>query len=111
MKEPNDSFRMVPPSPKLEDCIIKMKKRLLTEAGFPNFDDIDLIDLRSYNLIMERARATRDHDFAHSHAAEQAPVVGSRKAIALLVDFSDMAATPGALTTSQTLTPPLQTPN
>ncbi|HZH38056.1 MAG TPA: M6 family metalloprotease domain-containing protein, partial [Flavisolibacter sp.] len=82
---------VMPPSPDLEEKIIQTKEAILREMDLSNIDDIDILDLRSFTLIASRPRQTRAHDFV-GEAREEAPVVGNRKAIVLLVDFSDKAA-------------------
>ena len=79
----------MPPSPELQEKIVKTKQAILQEADLASFDDLDLLDLRTFGLIANRPRQTRAHDFA---GPERAPIVGSKKAIVLLVDFSDKAA-------------------
>ncbi|MCW3465672.1 M6 family metalloprotease domain-containing protein [Chitinophaga nivalis] len=66
----------------------------MREANLTGIDDIDIMDLRTFTLISSRPRKTRAHEFV-GDAAEAAPIVGNRKAIVLLVDFSDKAAATG----------------
>lgn len=80
-----------PPSPQLEEKIKRTKQKLLQEAGYKNIDDIDILDMRTYTMITSRPQKTRAHD--HSAAVDKAPVIGNKKAIVLLVDFSDKSAT------------------
>jgi immune inhibitor A len=83
---------IMPPSPELEEKIRQTKAALLREADLSEFDDVDLLDLRTFNLIASRPHKTRDHDFI-GEARDTAPITGTKKAIVLLVDFSDNAAT------------------
>src|SRR5881392_2281470 len=83
---------IMPPAPELEEKIVQMKQAILRDADLSNIDDIDILDLRTYTLIASRPRQTRAHEFI-SGVADAAPAVtGTRKAIVLLVDFSDKAA-------------------
>ena len=66
---------------------------MLKEAGFHGVDDVDVLDLRTFTKITNRPRKTRAHD--HSLAAQRGPIIGSRKALVLLVDFSDEVAGTG----------------
>lgn len=79
-----------PPSPELEEKIKNTKQKILKETGYKNIDDVDILDMRTFTMITTRPQRTRAHD--HSMAIDKAPVVGNRKALVLLVDFSDKAA-------------------
>ena len=80
---------VVPPSPQLEARIRNTKKALLSESGLQGFNEVDVLDLRTFTLITTRPYKTREHAF-HATAA-RAPVTGTKRAIVLLVDFSDAA--------------------
>jgi immune inhibitor A len=90
MSKKHECLCVCPPSPGLEQKIHNTKQKILSEAGFEDIDEIDILDIRSYTLITDRPRKTRSHD--HSIGAEKAAVVGTKKAIVLLVDFSDKTA-------------------
>jgi immune inhibitor A len=81
---------IMPPDPQLEEKILQTKAAILREANLSEIDDIDILDMRTFTLISSRPRQTRAHDFMGK--AQQAPAVGNRKALVLLVDFSDKTA-------------------
>ena len=81
-----------PPSPELEERIIRSKQRILGGNNLPAMGTTDLLDFRSYTLIASRPKRTRPDTFV-APAREAASVTGNRSAIVLLVDFSDCAAT------------------
>lgn len=83
---------VIPPSPELEKKIIKSKQRFLAGKTLPKEPTDDLLDLRSFALISSRPKKTRAHTLV-SPLREFAPVTGTRKALVLLVDFSDLSAT------------------
>ena len=82
----------MPPAPDLEERILKTKASLLAAADLSGFSDVDVLDLRAYSQIVGRPHKSRDHDFVGENR-DAAPVTGTRKAIVLLVDFSDKVAT------------------
>lgn len=84
-----DGLCIMPPSPELQEKIMQTKAAILREANLSNIDDLDILDLRTFTLIASRPRQTRAHEFT----GEKASVTGTRKAIVLLVDFSDKVAT------------------
>jgi len=84
--------RIVPPSPELEKKIIKTKKMFSAKEALPSTTTVDVLDLRSFQLITSRPMRTRSHTLI-SREAKLAPVVGTRKALVLLVDFSNNTAT------------------
>ena len=88
----DDHLCIVPPSPKLEDKIVRTKKRFLAGEALPAAETVDLLDLRTFTLITTRPKKTRAHTLV-SPTRDFAPVVGVRKTLVLLVDFSDEAAT------------------
>ncbi len=83
---------VVPPSPALEERIIRSKKRLAAGAGLPDTPNDEVLDLDRAVKILTRPKRTRAHTLIH-RAASQAPVLGTKKALVLLVDFSDGTAT------------------
>lgn len=82
---------IVPPSPELEEKIIRSKKMLLAGQTLPDEPTVDVLDLRSATRILTRAPRTRAHTLV-SPTIEFAPILGTRRALVLLVDFSDKAA-------------------
>jgi len=82
-----DNYRIVPPSPELLAKILRTREFLLAEKSLPQETTIDFLDLQSFSLITSRPKRS------HGIAGELAPVVGTRKALVLLVDFSDNVAT------------------
>ncbi|KAA2240900.1 M6 family metalloprotease domain-containing protein [Chitinophaga agrisoli] len=84
----------MPPSPELEEKIVRTKEAIIKEANLTGIEDIDIMDLRTYTLIASRPRQTRAHEFV-GESRDAAPITGTRKAIVLLVDFSDRAAATG----------------
>ena len=83
---------IAPPAPELEERIIRSKQRLLAGQSLPDVATADVLDLRSAARILTRPPKTRAHTLI-SMTAGQAPVRGERRALVLLVDFSDQAAT------------------
>jgi immune inhibitor A len=83
----------MPPAPDLQEKIVQMKAALISEAGLKDIDDLDIMDLRTFSLIANRPRQTRSNDFNEAVADKAPAVTGVRKAIVLLVDFSDKTAT------------------
>ncbi|NYT02667.1 MAG: M6 family metalloprotease domain-containing protein [Methanosarcinales archaeon] len=84
-------LKSVPPSPELEKKIRNTKKLVNAGESPPKQTTADVLDFRSYALIIGRPARSRAHTLI-SKGRERAPVVGSRKALVLLVDFSDNAA-------------------
>jgi len=83
---------IAPPSPELEERIIRSKQRLLAGGELPEKEDADVLDRKSAALILTRPPKTRAHTLV-SPTREFIPTTGVRKALVLLVDFSDKAAT------------------
>lgn len=83
---------VMPPSPELERKIIAAKSLMNAGGAFPAKPTRDQLDLRSLSLILSRPARTRPDTFVDARA-EPAPVTGTRRALVLLVDFSDKAAT------------------
>lgn len=87
-----DRLCVCPPSPKLEEQIIKAKQALVDGATPSQATRGTLLSARSLSLVLGRAKQTRAHTLV-SPTRDFAPVKGSRKVIVLLVDFSDEVAT------------------
>ncbi len=81
-----------PPSPELEERIIRSKQRVLARESLPTEGTADLLDVRSFTLIASRPKRTRPDTFV-SPTRYAVPVVGTKRALVLLVDFSDCTAT------------------
>lgn len=86
-----DVHCVAPASPELEDKIHRTKRAVMGAQTLPTVGTADLLDMRSYALIQGRPAKTRPNTF--TLVRDVAPVLGVRKAIVLLVDFSDVAAT------------------
>ncbi|UYG09115.1 M6 family metalloprotease domain-containing protein [Halomonas sp. M4R1S46] len=87
-----DQRCIVPPSPELEERIIRSRQELLAGHTLPDKPTVDVLDLRSVTRILTRPPRTRAHTLI-SHVVDFAPITGVRRALVLLVDFSDEAAT------------------
>lgn len=88
----HDVHCVMPPEPTFADEIARAKERLFEGAApFEAVEDTRL-DARSLALILSRPAKTRAHTLV-SPTQEFASVVGDRRALVLLVDFSDKAAT------------------
>lgn len=85
-------YCIVSASPELEVKIIRSKQRVLAGQSLPDVATVDLLDLRSFALIVGRPKRTMSYNLA-SPSRELAAVVGTRRALVLLVDFSDKVAT------------------
>jgi immune inhibitor A len=80
----------MPPAPDLEERIVRSKRKVFVEgSSLPAKATDKLLDARSFSLIIGRPPKTRAHTFGEAPAA--GPVTGTRKALVLLVDFSDKA--------------------
>jgi immune inhibitor A len=93
--QPNDIRGIgcvMPPSPELEQRILRAKSLLQSGGALPAKASRDSLDLRSLSLILGRPPRTRPNTFIDVRP-EVAPVTGTRRALVLLVDFSDKAAT------------------
>src|SRR4029450_6274663 len=93
--QPNDIRGIgcvMPPSPELEQRILRAKSLLQSGDALPAKASRDSLDLRSLSLILSRPPRTRPNTFIDVRP-EVAPVTGTRRALVLLVDFSDKAAT------------------
>ncbi len=82
---------IAPPSPEVREKILRTKAAVQAGEMLPDEVTVDLLDLRSLTAIVGRPAKTRAHTFV-SPVREQAPVVGTRRALVLLVDFSDKVA-------------------
>lgn len=83
---------VMPPDPKLYEKIVRAKALLAAGEQLPSKATRDLLDWRALSLILSRPPQTRSDTFVNAKA-EPAPVTGTRRALVLLVDFSDRAAT------------------
>ncbi|MUG93603.1 M6 family metalloprotease domain-containing protein [Scytonema sp. UIC 10036] len=81
-----DSPRLIPPSPVLKEKILKTKQHLSEGRELPQKETIDILDLQTLTFITSRRRRT------HNARSIIAPVTGTRRALVLLVDFSDNQA-------------------
>jgi immune inhibitor A len=89
MNEP-ELHCIMPPAPDLEERIRRTKQRVLAGEALPTIGTADVLDLRTYTLIASRPKKTRPDTFV-TLTRDFAPVIGVRKALVLLVDFSDSA--------------------
>jgi immune inhibitor A len=80
-----------PPSPELVNKILNTKAALVAGESIPKEATVDFLDLETFTLISTRPASTRAHTLTES-PSELAPVVGNRRALVLLVDFSDKVA-------------------
>ena len=86
-----DVHCVMPPAPDLEKRILAAKS--LFQAGHDLSDaGEDALGPREFTLITSRPARTRPNTFVDAKP-DAAPVVGTRRAIVLLVDFSDAPAT------------------
>lgn len=92
MRSHDNCLCINPPSPELEEKIINSKKRFLAGEDLPEVDSVDVLDLRTFALITGRPKKTRAHTLVAPTKAFS-PVLGTRKALVLIVDFSDKPAT------------------
>lgn len=90
MNKTKECLCICPPSPEIEEKILSTKQKILQETGFKDIDDIDILDLSTFTLIMNRPDKTRAHN--HIVSASRAPITGTKRALVLLVDFSDKTA-------------------
>jgi len=82
----------VPASPDLYNKIVRSKQALKAGKSLPAETTFDFLDLQSLSLILSRPARTRSHTLIKS-AKKLAPVIGTRRALVLLVDFSNKVAT------------------
>lgn len=90
MNKHDECLCICPPSPELEEKILSTKQKILKETGYEDINEVDILDMRTFHLITNRKKDTRDHD--HVMSTSKAPVVGTKRALVLLVDFSDKSA-------------------
>lgn len=83
---------IMPPTPELEAEIVRAKQRLMAGMDLSESVQDTRLDARSLALILSRPPKTRAHTLV-SPTKEFASVVGTRRTLVLLVDFSDKAAT------------------
>ena len=83
---------VMPPAPELLDKIVRTKHQVLVGNAMPTQATTDLLDQRTFNLIVMRPAKTRSHTLV-APTRTAAPVVGTRRALVLLVDFADKPAT------------------
>jgi immune inhibitor A len=88
----HDVHCVMPPAPDLEEEIVAAKQRLLAGADPSEAVQDTRLDARSLTLILSRPAKTRAHTLV-APTQEFASVLGDRRALVLLVDFSDKAAT------------------
>ncbi|NPV63238.1 MAG: M6 family metalloprotease domain-containing protein [Methanotrichaceae archaeon] len=88
---PPRQFSCVPPSPELEKRILKSKRSLIKGEALPEKSGPDFLDLNSLMLIANRPAFTRAHSLGAS-VASSGGAVGKRRALVILVDFSDHPA-------------------
>lgn len=79
----------VPPSPQLEQKILRTKRQFLTGESLPTKTTQDVLNLQSLVLITQRPARTRQHTLGPSPTSMPSPVIGERRALVLLVDFQD----------------------
>ncbi|MBD2682911.1 MULTISPECIES: M6 family metalloprotease domain-containing protein [Nostoc] len=82
-----DNCYLVAASPELRARFLRTKELLQAGDGLPEAATIDVLDLRTFSLISSRRKRI------HTTTGQLAPVVGTRRALVLLVDFSDNKAT------------------
>lgn len=85
------SLRPMPPAPELLEKIQLSKKLKSEKRALPAVASDLLLDLDSLSLILKKS-PEREEDLMRA-SRELAPLIGNRKTLVLLVDFSDKAAT------------------
>lgn len=88
----DDCRCIVPPHPKLEAQIARTLQGVRQGHAAPAEKTDEYLDQLTFELITNRPAKTRAHTLS-SPTKDFAPVVGTKKAIVLLVDFSDAPAT------------------
>lgn len=81
----------MPPSPELEEKLIRTKQRILAGESLPLLPTEDVLDLHTFVMITSRP-STRDN-MHYVEDIARAAILGTKRALVLLVDFSDKAAT------------------
>lgn len=87
-------FRPVPPSPGLLKKIRNAKRLTRMGADIREFDAVDVLDLRSFSILQQRTPKSRAHTLIREKR-QVSPMIGTRKALVLLVDFQDKTAATG----------------
>jgi len=87
-----DVHCIMPPAPELEERILRTKRLVVAGESLPAKPTEDLLDWRTFSLIASRPAQTRPNTFVEVRPAA-ATVTGTRRALVLLVDFSDAPAT------------------
>jgi immune inhibitor A len=87
----SDVHCIMPPAPELEDRIVRTKGLVAAGESLPAEATNDVLDLRTFALIMGRPAQTRPNTFVNVRR-EGVTVTGTRQALVLLVDFSDAPA-------------------
>lgn len=80
-----------PPSPELFDKIVRSRRKVLAGEILPAQATGEFLDMQTFALITNRPKKSRAHTLVSPEKVFRA-VTGLRKAIVLLVDFSDKAA-------------------
>jgi immune inhibitor A len=80
----------VPAAPELQAKIIRTKQFILAGTAFPKAASADILDLRTFALITNRPSTRNNTFFAPNQ--RRAPIVGIKRVLVLLVDFSDTGA-------------------
>jgi immune inhibitor A len=86
------ALRWIPPSPELQEKILRTKDYLAMGKPLPTDPlsketIVDVLDLQTLTLISSRPKRL------HTAEPNLAPIMGTRRALVLLVDFSDKVAT------------------
>ena len=87
-----DIHCIMPPAPDVYNRIVASIRRAETGNKLPDRATGNLFDAATLTKILTRPPKTRAHTLV-SPTRQYAPVTGTRKALVLLVDFSDKAAT------------------
>ena len=82
----------VPARPDLMSKIRMTRKLVRSGADLGRFEASDALDIRTYAKIISRPASSRAHTLV-SPTREYAPATGTRRALVLLVDFSDNPST------------------
>jgi immune inhibitor A len=83
---------IAPPSPELYDKIVKSRQKLLGGEALPAKETEEFLDIETFARLTNRTKKSRAHTLVAPEKMFRA-VTGTRKALVLLVDFSDKAAT------------------
>lgn len=85
------NFSFVPPSPGLLEKIKRTKEILQSGENLPEIETADVLDFNTLTLITSLPVKAKS-GFPASAVKAPAPVTGTRKALVLLIDFSDKTA-------------------